>query len=876
MRNRIRTLLSRIGELLFRRSREARLSSEIDHHLELLVEEMMASGVSADEARLAARRQFGNVDAARIAHRDQRGFVWLDAFAQDVRFGVRLLTRERGFALAAIVVLGVGIGVNNMFFTLVYAHKFRGLPIAQPDRVLSISIIDDRGQDHPLTAAEFDALAADQSSFAALGAYMPAVVTVGDPSRAADRYDAAYVSSNMFPALGIAPVIGRVPATNQDVSGAAPVVMLGDTIWRMRYERDPNILGRSVLINGTPVTVAGIMPDRSGFPTTASVWMPIGQAPGPLDRNAPASRVLGRLNASIRDSDAAAQVEAILARFHATAGQHEKTRVRVMPINQRLLGDLTGWGAFIMAGLVVILVACANVANLMIARATHRAREVAVRTSLGATRGRIVRQLLIEASVIAAFGGVLGIVFSIGGVRLFRSAIPDGTLPYWFDYSMDARVFAALVAVSLITVIVFGLVPALHASRTNVNRALKDDGRGHISQGTMRIWTAAFLTAELALAMVMLTQVAVGTFTSSRPLDTDAIVHATDITTAAITLPADTYPTADGRARFFQRLEQRLRADPGVAAVTRATLLPGEGGPTLTRMAIDGGAEEEAPQYLKIGIAPSYFETLRVPVIKGHELTDRDAIAGSEGAIVNERFVSMLLGGGDPIGRRVAIPAPNATPQWLTIVGVARVIRQQGGGGIDQQTPVIYTPIDRAAPATAAFIVRHTVDASSVSTTMRAAAHALDPGVALYRMRSLAAAIDDAQWNRRVSTYLATTVCLLSVLLAIVGLYAVTAQRVALRTREIGVRMALGAQGTQVARVVLLGLRWPVLLGLILGLLGASGWDRAFASGVSEIPAVATRVSVTIVSLIVVVCVACAAPLLKVLRTNPVTALRHD
>ena len=878
---RLRVLLSRLGELAFWRSREKRLDAEIQHHIGMLAESLIAGGLSPADALLEARRQFGSVDGMRMTHRERRGFAWLESLGQDLRFAVRVLTREHGFAATAIVVLGIGLGVNNMFFTLVYAHKFRGLPIPRPDRVLSVSVIDDRGQDRPLTSDEFDLLARHQSTLAAIGAYLPVVVTVGDESHAADRYDAAYVSSSAFAALGILPLIGRGPSAAEDVAGAPPAVVLCDTVWRRRYGRDPGVLGRSVLVNGAAATVVGIMPDRSGFPTTAMVWLPIGQAPDPPNRDARSRRVIGRLNESAGAIDARAQIDAILGRLRAATPESSRLRARVMPINQRLLGDLTGWGAFIIAGIIVILVACANVANLMMARAADRAREVALRASLGASRFRIVRQLLIEATVVAAAGGVLGGMLSLAGVRLFQSAIPEGTLPYWFDYSMDARVFAALVLISLITVIVFGLVPAWHASRTDVNRTLKDDGRGSMGQRRMRVWTGGFLAAELALAMIMLTQVAVGTFTGSRPLDTDPIVHARDIATAAITLPAESYPDEDSRRRFFRQLEEGLRARPGVTAVTRSTLLPGEGGGTMRRLAIEGHAgEEDVPEFLQIDIAPSYFETLRVPLIKGRELTDRDARSGSEGAIVNERFVSVLLDNADPIGARVAVPvpdaAPDASPRWITIVGVAPVIRQQGGGGIEQQTPVIYTPVDRRAPATNLVIVRHTIDTAEMIAAMRADVHALDRGVALYRARTLAGAIDDAQWNRRVSTYLASTVCLLSVLLAVVGLYAVTAQRVTLRTQEIGLRMALGASSAQVMHVILSGLKWPLLFGLILGVVGASGWDRAFAAGSDAAPQVAVRVLMTISGLLVVVCLACIVPMRRAISMNPVSALRRD
>lgn len=876
----MRMLLSRLFDLVWRRSREDRLDEEVRAHLDLLTDEFMAKGLARHDALLAARRAFGNLDRTRMAHRDQRGFSWIETLLQDGRFAMRVLARERGFAMTAIAVLGIGIGVNNMFFTVVYAHKFRGLPIARPDRLLSISLVDDRGQDRALSPGEFESMARDQSVFAALVAHVPGVVTVGDEGRAADRYDASFVSSNAMAALGIAPILGRLPSASEDNVGAAPVVVLGESVWANRYRSDPGILGRSVLVNGEPVTVIGIVPDQAGFPSTALLWLPLGQSPGRTNRDARSWRVFGRLVDTATVSDARLQIETLFDRINASAPAVNRVRARVIPLNERLLGDLSGWGPFVLAGIVIVLVACANAGNLMMARATQRAQEVAIRASLGASRARIIRQLLVEATVIAAAGGALGGVFSIAGVRLVESAIPEGMLPYWSDYRMDAGVFTALVLISFLTVIVFGIVPAVHASRTDVNRTLKDGGRGSTGQSRLRIWTAAFLTAELALAMIMLNQIAIPGATNTRAMPTDLLIHTTDIATAAVTLPASAYATPEQRAGFFRRLHERLAARPEVVAASRATLLPGEGGNISRRLAIDGGDEQDVPEFVAIEIAPAYFQTLQVPLIKGDEFSAADASPGRERAIVNERFVSVILRDQDPIGKRIALPVSrnpqSGPPRWLTITGVAQVIRQQGGGGVDQQAPAVYLPIDINSPATSMLMVRHQVDAATIAAALRAEVTAVDQNVALYRMRTLARAVDDAQWNRRVSAYLATIVCLLSVLLAMVGLYAVTAQRVALKTQEIGVRMAMGARTVQIVALVLRGLRFPLVLGLIFGALGSSAWERTFAAEGSDAWS-APRIFITVSALIVLFVIAsCFVPLRRATRLDPVAALRQE
>jgi putative ABC transport system permease protein len=880
----MRALLSRLLDIVLRRSREQRLLEEVESHLEMLAAEYIARGMSPADAALAARKMFGNPDRVRIAHREQRGLAWIDSLAQDVRFGLRLLTRECGFAATAILVLAVGIGVNNMFFTLVYAHKFRGLPIPQPGRVLSISAVDDRAADRLISLHEFDELSRAQTTFAGLAAYAAAAITVGDDNRTPDRFDAAYVSSNALSLLGVAPVIGSLPSADYDRSGAPPVVMLDANAWQSRYNGDANILGRTILINGTPADVIAVLPQRAGFPTTAGVWLPLGQWPGmQRSRDSRGLQVFGRIRDGITEADARAEIESLFGRFESARPEtNRNVGARVMPINQRLLGDLSGWEPFIMAGIIVILVACANVANLMIARALQRSPEIAIRTSLGASRSRIVGQLLVEAGVLAAGGAVAGGAISVAGVRLFRSAIPEGILPYWFDYSMDARVFAALIVISLATIVFFGLVPAMQASRTDVNRTLKDGARGAVGHRQSRAWTAAFLTAELALAMIMLTQVAIAGLTAQRTIPTDQAIRTTAVMTAAVTLPAAGYATPERRNDFFRRLEERLTGRGDVVAVSRSTMLPGDGGFGNRRVAIEGESprtDGTGPTVLVIDVGPSYLATLDLAAVKGRDFSAIDGTAGNETAIVNQRFAEVYFGGREPIGTRIAIAPANAPrdapSQWLTIVGVIPTIRQQAGAQL--QPPVIYLPVAVAAPPTSILMVRHALDPEAAATLLRDETRAVDPNVALYRMRTLARAVDDAQWNSRVSSYLAGTVCILSVLLAIVGLYAVTAQRVTLTTPEIGLRMALGARSAQIAGLVLHGLRVPLLLGLVLGTLGAIAWDRSFSADPRELYASAPRTVVTIAGLILtVVLVSCAIPIRRALRLSPTQALRHE
>jgi putative ABC transport system permease protein len=487
---------------------------------------------------------------------------------------------------------------------------------------------------------------------------------------------------------------------------------------------------------------------------------------------------------------------------------------------------------------------------------------------------------LIEALVLAALGGAAGAGLSLGGVRVFKSAIPDGILSYWFDYSMDTRVFAALVAVSFATAFVFGLVPALQASRTDVNHTLKDGSRTATGNRGTRAWTAAFLSAELALAMVLMAVAAIGNLASRSQVPTDSALETTPVMTTAITLPTAAYPDSGRRTEFLRELQQRLLAHPEIAFASRTTFLP-LAGASSRLLEIRTGARAEGqdqPTVAVIDIAPGYFETLDLMPMDGREFLASDGEPGQANAIVNERFAQVYLAGKNAVGAQIAVTPTNAPvgtpPAWLTIVGVSPSVRIGPGLSVN---PVVYLPIHAAEPSTVSLLVRHRADPSAVANMLRSDVLALDANIPLYRMRSLGAAINEAQWNPRVSNYLMLTVTVMSMLLAMVGLYAVTAQSVARRTREIGLRVALGARAGQISREIFRSVRIPLGLGLLLGVSGALAWDRAFSSGLVDTYAASPRLLLTFAGLLTtLVGLACFVPLRKAIGVNPLTALRHE
>ncbi len=864
--------------------RDAALREEIQDHLDRLESDYITRGLSPEEARFAARRAFGGVDQIREVYRERQGLPILDALIQDGRFGLRLLSRDRGFTLAAVVVLGVGLGINNLFFTLVYAITMRGLPIERADRVVHISMTDQQAPDRAVSWPEFVELSAATRSFTGLAAFANAPVTVGDEGRSPDRVDGTHVSANGFELLDITAIAGRTFTQDDDRPGAVPVVLLGEQAWQTRYDKDPGVLGREILVNGSPATVVGIIPDRSGFPTTAVVWLPLAQMPGLFSQPSGSHtlRVLGHLEETATLEDARAEAQSIIDSSTATRpGGREQARARVIPIDERLFQPLAGpWIAFVLAGCLVVLISAANVANLMIGRSMRRAHELAIRASLGAGRARLVRQLLVESTLLAGIATGLGVLVSLAGVRLFQSAVPQNVLPYWNDFSMDARIFGALCLVAIATIVVFGLIPAVLVSRSDANEILKNGRTSGASTRGARRWMNGFLTAELALAVIFLSQAALVAFNPGPSVPSDRVLDTPEVIAAAITLPSARYQTAEERRSFYTQVVERLSLAPEVSSATLASHLPLSGS-TDRRVAIDGEPPADGDASNVVGVVdvgPDYFDTLDLPLIRGRAFSAVDGLAGHASAIVNERFVELFLRGRSPLGQRIALVASGdaALPgpdDWLTIVGIAPEVRQRPR----PVTPIVYMPLLGTAPTTALVLARASSDPMTLAPVLRASALAIDANVPLYRMTSLAQARRDAEWNGRVSEGLALTLTLISVLLATVGLYAVTAHAVTLRTREIGIRMALGAGSAQVVRAVLQSVRMPLVLGFVLGILGTVAWDRAFSFGSAAAHVADPRVLlVTMAILAALTLTACFAPTRRAAKLDPVAALRED
>ena len=863
--------------------RDHELADEIETHLALAEDEYRRAGLSDDEARDAARRAFGGVLKTRQMYREQGGWRWLDTLMLDARVGLRTLSRDRGFALTAILVLGLGIGVNNMMFTIIYGSTMRGLPIPQTDRVLMGSFTDERGADTALSWVEYEDIRDRARGFAELAALGPTVpVAVGDPDRAPDRYNASYVTANALDTLGIRPVLGRGFTRDEARTPGSAVALLGSRVWEARYARNSSIVGSDILVDGQPRTVVGVLPERSGFPSAAEVWLPILEAPGLSlgDRRARVLRPIGRIRDGHDIDTARAQLEAMLTVLTAAGGGAAEARLRprVTPLSARVFGNPKdpAWVAFITAGFLVLLVSCANVANLILARGAQRAREMAIRGSLGASRWRMFAQVLTETSVIAIAGAILGLGLSLAFVRVFESLVPADTLPYWVHYTMDSTVFAALVMVAFSTVLVCGVLPAVQASKTDARAALRDGGWGSTGR-LIGGWTTAFMTVQIALAVVLLAAGLSNWLDESGPTPADRRIPTREILTASVSLPSARYSLPEQRAAFFRSLTERVSSLPGVSAVSLTSVLP-RAGAAEQRLQLSPGAAahiEQLPRVWSLSIAPNYFATLRVPMVQGREFADSDSSVDGV-AVVNRRFVTMFSAGEAVVGRRISvINVATGQPRTVTVVGVSDDITHR-----DEADPIVYLPLSATTPTTVQVLVRSTLSPAAMTSVLRESVLALDANLPVFQAASLVRAMYDAGWNPRVSARLIGALITIVLALSGVGLYAATAQTVQARTKEFAVRVAVGARPLALCRLVVQRAVLHVVLGLSFGVLGAVGWGLLF--GVDNRGGGATRfatpevVMPIAVVLLGIMAMACAMPIRRALRLDPVATLRQE
>jgi len=852
---------------------EEELDDELRFHFDRLVADSRAAGMSEQDAQAHARREFGQVEAIKDDCRDARGTRWVHDVAADLRFAARLVTRERGLTMTALLVLALGLGVNTTLFSIVNAICLRGLPIANPERIVDIARRDAARRLQPLSLAQLDSLRTSRpASLDGVAAYVSRPATLRDDDAAAERVVIGYVTANAFTLIEQRPRLGRDFTLEDDRPGRAAVIVIGGDLWRTRYASDPNVLGRAIIVNGSRVTVVGIMPEGFRFPDNADAWQPLSAIS--LKREEAALTVYARTADGATTAPARESIVSTLTAGSAQVTGQAADQFAVSPIDTRYRGDITNpaWLAFITAGLLLVIIACSNVANLLIARGTRRRREMAIRLSLGATRGRIVRQLLVEASLLAVLGGILAVGVAAIGLRLFLAAIPPGGLPYWVNTTIDGRVLAMLAVVCCGTALFSTVAPALQLAGRHIAGVVQEQSASVTRRPATARWSTAFLTVQLALSVILLSAVGVTVQTFYAFQHSGPVIDGARILTGVVTLPPETYPSFRERTAFFRRLDERLIGSGLATAVSVASSLPASPG-QVRRLSTDSlRASETAPLVRTVGIDDGYFAALGVPLIEGRTFTPEDFRIDARAAIVNRRFADLFLAGRSALGQRITLtPAGGGAPSAAdvyTVVGVSPSLRGQPSLEPDPQVYLLGQP--GAAPTV---MIRAAQDPAALAATVREEIRRLDPAVPVSRMMTLDEANWEGRWNARVSAGLITTIAFIALCLAAVGLAALTAHTVAQRSRELGIRLALGARPGQVLALVLRGVAAQVAIGLFMGILGAIAWERLFTT--NRLTAVGNLATVSV--LVAAVTLAFAAwPARRAARLDPLTTLRVD
>jgi predicted permease len=879
---------------------EADLAEEMELHREMNLAELKALGLASPDAELAAGRAFGSGALARNRSRDVWIWPWLQDLLQDVRFGARLLVKDRRFTLAAVAALALGLGATTTAFTFVNGAVLRDLPLASPDRLIWIRTVDARGRQLGASYADVRDWREAARTLSHVVVSLEVPINVVEDTLPPQRYGGSYISIDAFGMVGRAPMLGRGFLPDDDRADAPRVAIIAHTVWQTRYGGDPAVIGRVVRVNDVPTTIVGVMPEGFHFTFATEVWVPVAQVSGPPDTVA-ASRgnrgvlifAFGRLADGIRLAQAQAEMDTITSRLaRSYPVTNEGISVALEPIENLYWGGEYGLRQMLLVvmGAVsfLLLIACVNVANLLLARAVHRSREIAIRSSLGATRGRIVRQLFVESLLLAAVAGSLALLLSLYGVRIFadgfaRMWASDGLMPFWLNFSIDGRVYAFLAAVCVGTSMLFGLAPALHISKASIE-VLKDGGRGASGGARDRRWTGALMVSQLALTLMLLAGAGLMLrsflvlFQAGRVLDTSNLI------TMQLALGAQKYGRPAQKKQFFGQLDERLASVRAFSSVTVASDIPMMTViNALRQLTIAGRAnrpDQNPPTVAYLYIGPRYFETMRLRLLRGREFTEDEGAPGREEAIVNQRFASMFFPDADPIGQRIRLAnaaAPNAPQPWFTIVGVAPTVPQILFRGSPE--PVVYASL-RGEPAPHRFVsivARAEGDRASIVSMLRQAVREVDPDLPGYYVRTMDEVLAMARWRQSVLGAIFALVAAIALLLASVGLYAVIAHGVTRRTQEIGIRVALGAQSPQVVWLVVRRTFVHVAIGLVVGLAGAIVVGRLLEQFlVRTAPTDPLALGLVSVLLFVVATTASVWPARRAARIDPVVALRHE
>jgi putative ABC transport system permease protein len=808
---------------------------------------------------------------------------------QDLRYGARMLLGKPGFTVIAVLTLALGIGANTAIFSVVNSILLRPLPYQQPERLVWWWEVQPQLNQAPFSAADFLDFRTQNETFEQVAGVRNTSLTITGSDQA-ERVRAAIVTENFFTMLGVEPQLGRALGPDDGRKGSPRVAVLSHSLWQRRFGGDAAVIGRSVRLSGEDVTVIGVMPRGFRNPLQdAEIWVnPYMVVPDFLfafhddrrmqQRSSHYMKIIGRLRPGVTLTQAQQDIASIFERIHQQFPQTANHGVNLVPLHERVTGQVQA-ALLILLGAVtlVLLMTCANVANLMLARATSRAKEIAIRSALGARRGRLIRQLLTESVLVAILGGGAGWLLAMWGVNLLVSLSPPD-MPRLDEIGIDLRVLGFTLGVSLLTGIIFGLAPAFGVSRVNVNETLKEGTRssGSVVHNRTR---GALVIAEMALALVVMVGAGLLVKSFIKLQSVEIGFNPDNLLTMRMWLDDPKYQSSAETLRFQRELLPKLEAIPGVEALAVSGDLPVQGTDTSTNVTVEAREPAHPGEELLIGLHPintSYFQAMGIKLLRGRAFTERDDENAPPVVIINETAAERLWPGQDPVGKRLTF-APANTPnmQWMEVVGVVGDVKHDGlhvESGMHSYVPIVQQPWPIYTLA-----LRSHMDSALLLAAAQQAVQSVDPNQPFYEVKPMSALIGEALAERRLILVLFGLFAVVALVLAAVGIYGVVAYLVAQRTHEIGVRVALGARRSDILRLVLKQGMVYAVVGAVTGVAGAIAVTRLMKTLLFEVAATdAATFAVTAGLLSAMALLACYIPARRATRVDPMVALRYE
>ncbi len=873
----IRQQFAKLGVLLRRRKTSDDLAEEIRSHLEMEEQENRDSGMSADQAHYAALRRFGNLTLIEERSREMWSWNAIQWLAQDIRYGLRQLRHSPGFSCVAFLTLALGIGANTALFSVVNAVMLRPLPFTRTNRLVQVSEKNDKLNLPNFSASVLNFVSWREQTkmlegIAAVGFNSLTLTGSGEP----EQFSGNLLSPALMQVLGISPVAGRGFNPDEENPGSAPVAMIGEGLWKQRFGSDPGIIGRSITLNGAPTTVVGIAPDGLKMISGGEIYMPLVIDRAKEIRLNHMIVVFARMRSGVSLPQAQAEMDAIAVHVGQQYPEVRDWGIHLVPFYDALVSSQLQTSLLVLLCAVgfVLLMACANLANLLLARAATRQREMAVRTAMGASRNRLLRQLLVESTVLSLTGGAAGLLAAVWLVRVSNRSLPANLLPV-SAIPIDARVLLFAGVASIATGLLFGIAPAWFGSRANLNEVLRQAGRG--STGRMAARLRQVLAAgEFALATVLLIGAGLLIQTLAHLQRVHLGFDPQNLMTFQLAPPAAKYPIKGSARDFYRSLLDSLQSVPGVRGAAVCSGIPFGNG-TYSRHPMFTTGQSDLPPGTAVPIdwrivSPGYFQAMGIPLLRGRNFTDADGPPASPVMIVSQATARKFWGDADPLGRTLTRTADRKTS--FTIVGVVGDVRSTT---LNEELPSLYYPLAIRAWPSMDVVVRTSGSPEAMLPTIRRKVHELDPEIALASVRTMDLWLSDTNAQPRLDTTLLTALAAVALLIAAVGIYGVLAYSVSQRTREIGLRMALGATPREILELVAGEGMLLAIFGIGIGLAGgwALGWAVASLLFGVTMHDPTTFVSVGLV-LAAVALVACLVPARRATKVDPMVALRHE